>query len=320
MCGCETREQNKKTMATIVRVTVLLAVLVVLVVLQEEVGSALKATRGEVKELPLGTVIPVFLLISAVRRLVPPAYYCVPVGTLFTMYCCDKLGEYKGALVYQCVKLQEILYFFLIKMLFSDISAKVFEGEEELWWLSPTLRKGLRYIDEAWRERTNDQPVYVQGPIVVTFGLAMYMEDYITLFWLATRSGITFPVYCAVWPVSLAAEYMKIVLKMRAYSILLDAYSGPDEGKKGTSVFDIAHMPWYEVLLATVFVTAATLYVHGTNFYLAFRGLRAWFEGNGCCGGPQEQVAAEGSAGGVSSATSSGNLPASALLPLFLSG
>jgi hypothetical protein len=60
-------------------------------------------------------------------------------------------------------------------------------------------------------------------------------------------------VYCVVWPISIAAEYMKIVLKMRAYLLILDTYSGGG----GTSVFDISHMPWYEVIFATLFVVSA---------------------------------------------------------------
>jgi hypothetical protein len=188
-CGCKTEEQKQHTARVALRVTLGVVVVVVLVVLQGRIGDALKDSRAEAKKFPLEGVIPIFLLISAIRRLIPPVYYVTPVGTLFTMYCCDKLGVYRGAFVYQCVKLQELLYFFLIRWWFSDVSAKIFEGEEDLWWLSPSLRKGMRYIDESWRARIKDQPVYVQGPIIIAFQLAMYMEDYITLFWLATRCG-----------------------------------------------------------------------------------------------------------------------------------
>ena len=177
--GLRTEEEKMRAKRDAVRIGVLLAIVVVLIVCQNEIGNLLDQSRAELKKLPLSGVIPVFLVISAVRRLVPPTYYIVPVGTLFTMYCCDKLGAYRGALVYQLVKLQEIPYFYLLRWLFSGISTEIFDGERDIWWLSTTLRSGARGVDKAWRDRLVGRPILVQATIIVAFGLAMYMEDYV---------------------------------------------------------------------------------------------------------------------------------------------
>lgn len=80
-----------------------------LYVYYQYVGDAIEASRGRLKSFPLKIVIPSYLALSAVRKLVPPINYLAPVGTIFTMYLADVLGAEFGALIYQAVKSQDIM-------------------------------------------------------------------------------------------------------------------------------------------------------------------------------------------------------------------
>ena len=72
-------------------------------------GGLLEHTRSKLASFPLSVVLPVYLAISAVRKLVPPCYYMAPMGTIFTIYMADNQGVAMGAFIYQVVKLQDIL-------------------------------------------------------------------------------------------------------------------------------------------------------------------------------------------------------------------
>ena len=86
-------------------------IIVLLFVFGSWVGTALKALRAQAKTLPMWPVIVAALLIDAVRKLFPPAYYMFPFGTLLAMYWADTKGPYLGAAIYQTLKLPQAFYF-----------------------------------------------------------------------------------------------------------------------------------------------------------------------------------------------------------------
>ena len=66
-----------------------------------------------------------------------------------------------------------------------------------------------------------------------------------------------FRVYCTAYPISLSVEYLKVVVKMRAYLALVGLYSG-----SATSITNFTEMPWYEVVFAVILVVSVFRHNH----------------------------------------------------------
>jgi hypothetical protein len=105
-CGCLMLTRRQKEAAKLVALCIFGYALYVY---YQYVQSAIDSTRDGLRSLPLNIVIPSYLAVSAVRKLVPPINYLAPVGTIFTMYLADVLGPEYGALIYQAVKAQDIM-------------------------------------------------------------------------------------------------------------------------------------------------------------------------------------------------------------------
>jgi hypothetical protein len=132
------------------------------------------------------------------------------------------------------------------------------------------------------------------------------MEDYVNLFWLATRSGVSHLLFCLTVPVSGILEMPKTMIKLRAYLAIADSATG---GAGSGGFLGMGGMEWYEVACVVVVTGVSTVYVHGTHMLMAGRKLkRAWAEWRGGGGGG----ALRDTSGGVAGASREAGMPIAA--------
>jgi hypothetical protein len=144
------------------------------------VNKALKGMRDGMRSVPLEIGIPVFLLISCARKLCPPVYFMCPVGTLLAMYCVDKGGVVRGAMIYQLLKLQDVVFFKVIQIYFTSAATRTVEGTSNpnpqakcSVELSPTFREGFVALDDTWRHHFQGRSRLFQAGTIVALATTM---------------------------------------------------------------------------------------------------------------------------------------------------
>jgi hypothetical protein len=80
---------------------VLLVVVLVLVVCGGAVYKTVDKYRINFAASDVSVPIIAYLLVSAFRKLIPPVYYALPLGSVFMTVLADTLGSSEGAAVYQ---------------------------------------------------------------------------------------------------------------------------------------------------------------------------------------------------------------------------
>jgi hypothetical protein len=142
-----------------------------------------------------GDILIAYLIISAFRKLLPPLYYMLPLGSLLITVLADRLGSDVGALVYQALKLQDLMYFLLLRRIYSNAADRIFEegGEPpQICWMPECARSVLCAFDRVWGDKLWSSKskccrFVVHAATVVAFNVALGVEDYVALFWVASR-------------------------------------------------------------------------------------------------------------------------------------
>ncbi|GMI44952.1 hypothetical protein TrCOL_g8724 [Triparma columacea] len=231
--------------------------------------DSIEALRGEWVHWPFGAIIPVIVVVQYVRRCVPPIYgICGPISSVVLLIFADKLGAYHGALLYQSMKLEELIIMPSLRYLYSQQMEQVIEGGEEIWWLSNSFRRGLKMFDDTYSEIVVGASWSKQWFTVWMFNMTYFFNDYVCLFWFSTRSKMPYFHYCGAYVVGIVLEYPKTLFKFKIYTGLLDAASS-------SSFWDVfahaADFAWYELLLFGLTTCCATLFVHGLHIRMVFR-------------------------------------------------
>mmetsp|Transcript_21186 Transcript_21186/g.42257 ORF Transcript_21186/g.42257 Transcript_21186/m.42257 type:complete len:314 (-) Transcript_21186:8-949(-) len=247
-----------------------------------QVNEAIKSVREDWKGWSLGWILPVVIIVQYVRRSVPPVYALVgPFSSVVLLCLSDKLGAYDGAILYQALKLEELIIFPTLRYCHTSAVAKVLEEEDHgIWWLSDTLVDGLKLFDHTYRSQVVGKPWYKICFTVWMFNMTYFFNDYICLFWFATRSEVPYRLYCFAYTIGLFLEFPKTLFKFKTYTAILDA-SG---GDKFWDVFaDSASFAWYEIVLLGATTCVATLWVHGLHIWMVVSAIRRkiWGEPKG---------------------------------------
>ena len=237
--------------------------------------NSIEKLRGEWVDWPFEAIIPVIIVVQFVRRCLPPIYaICGPISSVILLIFADKLGAYNGALLYQSMKLEELLIMPTIRYLYSAQLDEVVEGGADIWWLSSSFRKGLKIFDDTYSEVVVGASWPKQWFTVWMFTMTYFFNDYICLFWFSTRSKMPYFHYCGAYVIGICLEYPKTLFKFKLYTGLLDAASS-------SSFWDVfshaADFKWYEILLFVATTCLATLFVHGLHIRMVFRACSGRF-------------------------------------------
>lgn len=121
------------------------------------------------------------------------------------IYLADRVGPLLGAIILQSLKLQDLLHFVLMRRLFTGFAVRILdepaEGDAEAAersrkirrWMPTILRRMLVVMDQGWCTRVNEQGWVGQFLLVVCFGLSFWMDDFVNVFWFATRTTVLYP-------------------------------------------------------------------------------------------------------------------------------
>ena len=138
--------------------------------------------------------------------------------------CCFFIkGIYVGALLYQSIKLPYVLWFAVIRKWYKGLMARILDGDPEKvpCWLRGDFIVGIAGFDRNWGERfdAKDQTSVMRGAmrvfIIVCFGCTLFWDDLVTVFWLATRTEVSWGLYSFALATSISCEFMKTTLKLK---------------------------------------------------------------------------------------------------------
>ena len=246
--------------------------IVAIVFAGQEIGDALLTTRGFLRtHVPLYAFLPALVAVNGFRRLLPPAFYVVPVGTLSLLYLVSALGWARGALVYQALKLADVGWFLLIRRWYSAPAAALLEGDRGARgrarrWLPRDVEKLLRILDARWAGLIAPPGVlHRRLGTVALLGAAWATDEMVTLYFLATRCALDVPFFAAAWAGVLVTTTPEVLVKARAVVGFVNAASESDWGVLARALRTTP--PW---LLASFAVVSggATLVVHGVHLRL----------------------------------------------------
>jgi hypothetical protein len=225
-----------------------------------------------------------FIVIQFVRRTVPPLYMLAgPIGTVFLIFLSDVYGNYVGALLSQTIKITDLLTFLAVRHLYSEMSDNLCDPKYQIWWFSESFRSTLIVFDNTWRDHVVGRPWYSVVFVIWVFNMTYFFNDYVCLFWFATRSKVDFRLYAIGYVSGLALEYPKTLMKFKLYT-------GGADAAQNNSFIDLfknlgGAFSWWEVLLIFCTCFVATCYVHGTHCKAIFVAIRNWLTGREKGGG-----------------------------------
>ena len=255
------------------KLLVLIGVIVAIVLLGQEIGSALLRTRGFLRtHVPLGAFLPTLFVVSGVRRLVPPLFYCVPIGTLAMLYLVSALGWARGALVYQALKLGDVAWFFVVRRCYAAPAAVLLDGgggadaRRLRRWLPSDVLRLLRVLDARWKSLIAPPgPAPRRVATVALLGAAWATDEMVTLYFLATRCALDAPFFAAAWASVLVATTPEALVKARAVVGLVNAAS---ESDWGVLLRALRHTPPWLIAAFALISGGATVVVHGVHLRL----------------------------------------------------
>lgn len=76
------------------------------------------------------------------------------------------------------------------------------------------LRGMLRIMDQGWRNRVLASPPFKQFGVIVAFALSFWMDDFVNVFWWATRSCVPWRIFYSAFTLGMALEYPKTHVTM----------------------------------------------------------------------------------------------------------
>ena len=216
------------------------------------------STRSTLASISLSAFILFIITVQFVRRNCPPIYILFgPISSFFLVVINDMVGTYNGAVVYQILKLQELVIFLTLRYLYSDLSDRLMDESIEMKYFSSTFRKALVHFDGTWREQVYEKKWYRQCFVICLFSCTYFFNDYICLFWISTRSKIPYRTYCFGYCLAILLEFPKTIMKFHIYSSALDAATGEDTEK--------LDLQTWEVVLFCATVVPATICVHSVH-------------------------------------------------------
>jgi len=138
-----------------------------------------------------------------------------PIGTVFLLFLSDVYGNNVGAAISQSLKVTDLVTFVAIRHLYSEMSDSLCDPAFQIWWLSESFRSALVGFDKTWRDHVFEQSAAKQIFIIWMFNMTYFFNDYLTLFWFATRSKCDVRVYSFGYVTGLILEYPKTLMKVR---------------------------------------------------------------------------------------------------------
>eukprot|EP00300_Choanocystis_sp_HF-7_P030423 c39260_g1_i1.p1 GENE.c39260_g1_i1~~c39260_g1_i1.p1 ORF type:complete len:324 (+),score=76.35 c39260_g1_i1:53-1024(+) len=283
-----------RTKKRLVRLLVLAIVIGIIVVLSIEASSYLNKARKKLQSVPLYLFVLLYLLLNIPRKLFPILYYIFPIGTLVQFYAADRYSAHTAALLVELLKLQDLVFFIAIRYLYSGVAEAIFDPEAPV---PPKYQKFMKYFssdfqtvlaafDKKWlsiiqpdvkpttpspEQKPTKNPLVRflwlrHGLIIIAWACSLYMEDYVNLFWLATRSRVSTYVYLIAFPIATVAEYPKTFLKIRVLKGVADVSTGA--AGILTVLKDFSNFEWYDAVGLVVIVGVSTVLVHGVHLHL----------------------------------------------------
>mmetsp|Transcript_838 Transcript_838/g.2469 ORF Transcript_838/g.2469 Transcript_838/m.2469 type:complete len:340 (+) Transcript_838:211-1230(+) len=258
------------------KLLVLAGIIVAIVLLSQEIGSALLSTRGWlVKHIPMWLFVVLNIVINGGRRLFPPAYYCVPVGLISLLYLVAKYGWLAGGFIYEALKLADFFWEPLIERWYSGYAAQLLDPEQDSRkirrWLPGGVAELLVILDREWRQRiapAGGRPPWVRAGTVALLGSAWATDEELTLYFLATRCELSWLFFCGCWTVTLVAKLPYDLV--RAYTLKSFVHAAARQSW-GVLFRAFGEAP-LGLLIAWVLVDGvSTLVVHGVHVGLIWK-------------------------------------------------
>lgn len=261
------------------KLLVLCGLIVALVLMNKEIGAALLTMKSWLlKHIPLYAYFLAYVAVQGCRRLVPPLYYAIPIGLLTIFYLVARLGWLRAGFVYQSWQLLDIIFFVVIKYVWTDKVALVLdrsrEGKNIRKYLPRDLVKSLRVLDKEWKRRISEGEYSFAWRVgtVALLGNAYGCDEMVTLYFLVTRCDISLAFFAVAWlSVQLLALPAELV---RAYTVqsFVGALAEDDWGILGSA---FRKAPIALVVVWVVVAVVATVAIHSVHCKLLWKNAPA---------------------------------------------
>jgi len=217
----------------LLKFVVLVGILVGLYELSVKLGSLTLALRLDIKaKVPIWSICVTFIILNVVYKLLPVLYMCLPLNLVAEVALADKLGPENATIIMQAMMASDAIVFYVLQIRWKETVDEILAGR--MWWTPSELVRAVRVLDKGWREHTKAGSVCHQATIVFLFMACYFMDDFVNLLWLSTRSGIKLPVFLVGFLPGLVGEYPKQVLRLRIIISVADVI-----GSGSSNVFSI---------------------------------------------------------------------------------
>ena len=274
-------QKRKEKQKEALKLFSLLAFLFLIFYLGNFIASILKTVRSSWKSWDLSLTLLGIIVIQYLRRSFPPLYALLgPFSSIVLLILYDHLGPYTGALTYQLLKLEELIIFPTLRHLYTKITCEILSPQksQKYWWLSTSFTGALSAFDSTYSSQIESPSNLKKILLIWMFEMTYFFNDYVCIFWFATRSNVPWKVYVAGYSTGLILEYPKTLFKFKAYTAAL-------EGVVGSSFWDVfretGDFRWYEIVSFAVLTGGATLFVHGLHVKMVVEKVRGWWKGEG---------------------------------------
>ena len=223
--------------------------------------------RSALQVVPLWGGCGGFCVLHFVRKMFPPLYFAFPVMGLTQIYLADRVGPLYGAAILQALKLQDVLHFVLMRRYYTPFAdalletdvANVERGLRLRKYMPVVLRKMLGVMDSGWGVRVQEGSWQKQAFLVWAFGLSLFMDDFVNVFWWSTRSAVSLILFAPSFTLAMLCEVPKTHIGMITVIATLDTVQ--NAGGMADFLAAIQQVPLFEALLIAITAGAATFVV-----------------------------------------------------------
>jgi len=253
-----------------------------MIVMSIYVPALLYEYREPVRALPVGAVIPSYLLISYLRYSLIFPYYFFPVGSFYIWFIAVKYGPPLGSLV--LVSSWAAIYLACnptLRLIWTTKISKLLDGTEQLWYMPNTLKMGILGLDFHWKNTAhgtnlNDGSRRLpaqQAALVVlldnAYGTGGIMFSQI---WIATRTQIAWITFAAGTVISLALYYPRgKVILATVEELTADPNNNIFIDGIRLMFKEVLNLTIPEIIIVVGVPWVATLYYQGSNIRLFCR-------------------------------------------------
>ncbi|KAJ8605332.1 hypothetical protein CTAYLR_002381 [Chrysophaeum taylorii] len=262
--------EERSTVRELMKCLLIAAIVGVLVVLSEEVGELLLATRSFLRRIPLAWGLPAIVAIGGIRRLTPPIYYAFPFSTLAQLYLL-RWGVYATAFVFQATLLADIVWFVPIRHIYSGFMGALVDPNDKTArkYVPRDLLRALRGLDREWAHRI--KPGGLRGSAtMVALGTAWATDELVTYYFFCTRCALSVPAFAGPWIGILVATLPWAIVRAFAIDIVTANYTSLRKIRRW-----LLRVPLWLIVLWVVIDSSATIFAHYVHVNLiasAFRG------------------------------------------------